>query len=348
MYGADGKEDVEYRLLHVYFSAKRAINKGMSGIPDGQTAEEYQAVMSPSRKRQPRQRTTPPHRALPKRRSTYYSQQYPQVYDSPVITTSSVTSSLCNSPLSMNVTNLSVPDFPDAYGKRLPNDGIAKNGEVYPTWPEQLVVTPINDVSKRSKNMHKSNAHTASQVPIEKRYPQQQRYDFLAEENFIIDGPSLSPFRRPLGVPPTAEINIHKSPLFRTGDYTIELPCDDLTVSTADPFHLDFPLQQDLDSFWNDPLLSMTMNSTNDCYTNWNLDDDGCDLMAEEHQHRHSTDVSASVFASGLTSLQENIRERILAAPISEQPKMISMMANWARNMAIDPLAMPSGGSGEK
>jgi hypothetical protein len=30
MYGADGKENLEYRLLHVYFSAKRAVNKGMT------------------------------------------------------------------------------------------------------------------------------------------------------------------------------------------------------------------------------------------------------------------------------------------------------------------------------
>lgn len=29
MYGTDGREDLEYRLLHVYFSAKRAVNKGV-------------------------------------------------------------------------------------------------------------------------------------------------------------------------------------------------------------------------------------------------------------------------------------------------------------------------------
>jgi hypothetical protein len=34
MYGSDGKEDLEYRLLHVYFSAKRAINKGYTVKPD--------------------------------------------------------------------------------------------------------------------------------------------------------------------------------------------------------------------------------------------------------------------------------------------------------------------------
>ena len=28
-YGEDGKEDLEYRLLHVYYSAKRAVNKGI-------------------------------------------------------------------------------------------------------------------------------------------------------------------------------------------------------------------------------------------------------------------------------------------------------------------------------
>jgi hypothetical protein len=33
MYGADGKEDLEYRLLHVYFSAKRAVNKGYT-VPE--------------------------------------------------------------------------------------------------------------------------------------------------------------------------------------------------------------------------------------------------------------------------------------------------------------------------
>jgi hypothetical protein len=30
MHGADGKENLEYRLLHVYFSAKRAVNKGVT------------------------------------------------------------------------------------------------------------------------------------------------------------------------------------------------------------------------------------------------------------------------------------------------------------------------------
>lgn len=32
-YGTDGREDLEYRLLHVYFSAKRAVNKGVRVRP---------------------------------------------------------------------------------------------------------------------------------------------------------------------------------------------------------------------------------------------------------------------------------------------------------------------------
>ncbi|KAI2495478.1 hypothetical protein MHU86_19022 [Fragilaria crotonensis] len=35
MYGTDGREDLEYRLLHVYFSAKRAVNKGVRFKPVG-------------------------------------------------------------------------------------------------------------------------------------------------------------------------------------------------------------------------------------------------------------------------------------------------------------------------
>jgi hypothetical protein len=32
-YGTDGKEDLEFRLLHVYYSAKRAVNKGAKNSP---------------------------------------------------------------------------------------------------------------------------------------------------------------------------------------------------------------------------------------------------------------------------------------------------------------------------
>jgi hypothetical protein len=36
--------------------------------------------------------------------------------------------------------------------------------------------------------------------------------------------------------------------------------------------------------------------------------------------------------------LQEDIRDHVLAAPESEQPQMVSLMASWARTVAENPL----------
>jgi hypothetical protein len=53
MYAADGKEDVEYRLLHVYYSAKRATNKNIPTSDDGpvksSNAPEY--IQAPKRQK---------------------------------------------------------------------------------------------------------------------------------------------------------------------------------------------------------------------------------------------------------------------------------------------------------
>jgi len=319
MYGADGKEDTEYRLLHVYFSAKRAINKGMSGIPDGGTAED---IRSPPRKRQPRQRSTTPIRAgLPKRRHVEHPPQHPpELYHSPAITTSSVTSSsLCNSPLSFdNLPHLSFPDAPATNGS-----------EVYPSWPEQLIVTPtINDIVEiQQKAPYQA---PAASHPSHHHHHHHQGYYSEDNHGSMEGAPTPSPFRRPITTP-ASTINVQKSPLLRTGEYySIDMPHsseeDTTSISSSDPFHLDFPLQQEIDSFWSDPLMTIMMKPSQDYY---NANDN-----TEQHHHHPER-----VFALRLESLQESIRERILAAPIRDQPKLVSVMATWARQMAMDPLA---------
>ena len=47
-------------------------------------------------------------------------------------------------------------------------------------------------------------------------------------------------------------------------------------------------------------------------------------------------------FSSRLDVLQESMRDRILAAPESQQAKLVSLMASWARRVADDPLAKSS------
>lgn len=70
MYGPDGKENLEYRLLHVYFSAKRAVNKGVTVPPEkqlssptstpNQTPVRKRAKTTPNRKQNYMKTPSPP------------------------------------------------------------------------------------------------------------------------------------------------------------------------------------------------------------------------------------------------------------------------------------------------
>jgi hypothetical protein len=62
-YGPDGKENLEYRLLHVYFSAKRAVNKGVS-VPSEVLALPSGPSSTPSRPIKRAKKQTPTRRSV--------------------------------------------------------------------------------------------------------------------------------------------------------------------------------------------------------------------------------------------------------------------------------------------
>jgi hypothetical protein len=138
--GTDRKEDVEFRLLHVRFSVKRAINMGVSGIAEEEST--YYPASAPLQllhRAATKRLKVSPLRSLP--------QQQPNIFlNSPAITTSSVNStSLCGSPLSFEV----LPPYKSPRNSANTNSRAEKSNSsstVYPTWPEQLIVTPINDL----------------------------------------------------------------------------------------------------------------------------------------------------------------------------------------------------------
>lgn len=66
MYGKDGKEDFTYRLLHVYFSAKRASNKGASRYGDAQES----LPMSPASLKKDVRSLDDPMKSLQRMRTT--------------------------------------------------------------------------------------------------------------------------------------------------------------------------------------------------------------------------------------------------------------------------------------
>lgn len=103
MYGADGKEDLEFRLLHVYYSAKRAVNKGVSTSKESSSRAKGSSY-SPSNKRAKRAHahdTTPPHR-IHRPDITVSATPTPEL-TSPTITASSGTPSLGRSTGSIDI-----------------------------------------------------------------------------------------------------------------------------------------------------------------------------------------------------------------------------------------------------
>jgi len=249
MYGADGKEDLEFRLLHVYFSAKRAVNKGVS-IP-----EEEMVAASPAK----RTKRSPMRSPL---RMVASPQKHLQ--QSPAITTSSVSqSSLCSSPLSFDI----LPP---------PSPGQKAALQHMPCLEQYSnFVSPPNDMF-----LHR-------------------RFHPL-ESNFM----TSSPFRH----------NIQQSPLTRS---TAER-------ESMETFELDASLQE-IDQYWNDPLLNIMLKPSQDA-------------AEKQQQQQQAKPEPVRSFVARLETLHESIRELIMAAPVAEQPALVSLLAAWARQIAEDPL----------
>lgn len=110
MYGADGKEDVEYRLLHVYYSAKRAINKGFLD-------DHSSSFSTPSKRSRKMEAYSPP-------RSIYHLPRTINYMMSPKITSSSSSTTQQSSPPSYDMampsrfSNYVTPGPPETPGAR--------------------------------------------------------------------------------------------------------------------------------------------------------------------------------------------------------------------------------------
>lgn len=364
MFGADGKEDKEFRLLHVYYSAKRATNKALSSsMTPSEVGSPDREATSPSMRSPPRKRAVTHHYNNSQSTSPSTSnlvshpmRQVPQLTErvfahSPAITSSSTNS--CSVPSSPLTPEISLPlsqvyTMPTSNGRgttTLNNRNIS--ARTFPVWPEQMIVTPINDIQV-------SNVKFPQSPPGEIK--EQRLYRTYSDESSQLPTgfQSPSPFRRPIASsPPTSRtINVQRSPLFRTGEYytgaTASLlggnidsyqldsfdRLDDTSVSTggrSDPFTkeiLDLPLQFDSESFWNEPFLAISQTPSLDPSI---IVDDIFGTKQRERQDNLS---------SHLRAYQQHIRDEVLAAPEAEQPQLVSLMASWARTVAEDPLSI--------
>jgi hypothetical protein len=258
MYGTDGKEDLEFRLLHVYYSAKRAVNKGVI----------QQMSPPPSTLRTP----SPQRRMHDYGSSFLHSQQpittpssetisQPGQSQDTLATAASSNSGICHSPLSFDWSSPNSPAASTAFHHQRDN-----------IFGSNWVVTPVSDLfRRRGRPTPSSNPSLTS--PISRK---RSRESHFRDE-----------------VSPESNLSTQRS---------------------MDTIDMESSLQE-IDSYWNDPLMSI--------------------LMQPSHE-ACATDNSANISAprslpQRLTMLHEKLRELV-----GDDAEAATLVKEWAECLASE------------
>jgi len=310
MFGTDGKEDLEFRILHVYLSAKRAINKGVT-IPQ----EELDAAAAvhpvpnnrtPNRSPANKKRQAFHHLASPPHQRPRH--QYINNPQSPAITTSSINSatmsSLCSSPLSFDML---LPPSPAACSSLMAASPF-----------EPPTVSPP-DPFRRNSLPGEFTLMTPS--PFRRGPPQMLQSGSHNYHNYYSN---------------TNQHSIRQSPVVTHGLDDNDNADDatyDASNNESSMEHLSYDMDsslQEIDSYWNDPLLTTIMLKPS-------LDVPSITTTtAEAIAATPATNLQS--LTTSLEGVQETIRESILAAEPRDQAALVSLVAAWARRVATDPL----------
>ena len=321
MFGANGKEDMQYRLLHVYYSAKRANNRGMpGGAPPIESLQlPLSAPGSPSSQQ----------RRLDDADEFCHS----------LAPTTSASSSLCHSTLTFDtLTDMSHPESP-ANGSR---PSVSASQE---SCQEQVIVSPVNDLGR---NQQWGRAYQINSLKDDHA------------NNVLQERRCQCVFRGCPSHAPVSTIHVvQTSPLpFPTGDCNVEMlySDDDISISTTtDPSDLDFPLPHEIDTFWNYPLTALMMKPS---LGSGKLDDIDIDDWSSSSAVEDNLLVPTSVdggppvattttttttrtmtrLTRKLAQWKNMIKVRIRSAPPREQPQLVSVVTSWANRVAADPL----------
>jgi hypothetical protein len=298
------------------FSAKRAVNKGMEIL-------EHELEHQQPQKRQ-RREMMHTSRLSPPLLGYQPDESLQALINSPAITSSSTDasspSSLCNSPISFEMLPPPLPltTAENTYQSDVASSASTTNRSLGsasfpPTWPEQLIVTPINDINDQPIHC---TYNARSQSP--RNAINSGGYD--SDSTLFGNVMTPSPFRTPIASAPKKcprTLFSSRSPFERSGEIAPNSQRDDWI---SDPFPCDFlEFQHEMDNFWNDSFFSLLRQPSGESF--------------------NTSPKQSESWIGRLDLLQHTIREHILAAPLEEQPMMVSTVSAWARKLGLDPLA---------
>ncbi|GKY93081.1 hypothetical protein MPSEU_000276400 [Mayamaea pseudoterrestris] len=303
MYNTNGKEDTEFRLLHVYYSAKRAVNKGFK--PDKLLSATF---------------------ASPLKRVKRESLWSPLDNGSPPPTLSSPSSRLLSSPGSFatksNRSSLSYRSSLTSEEPSCPSPPLCLEaffppspGTVHrkPSLDNSNFVSPVNDNFYRRNPFHPATleqGHHPMILPGPYTFHQPSDVALAARNRLPL--PQFHVSRRPS---PKVTDN--------SEDFSHHRQCG------LDPFPCDMSSSlHDMDSVaWNndhinDSLLAMDAKPVN----------------VKPTQRNDTDDNVAQNLMSRLGVFHEHARDSILSAPQPEQASLTNVYANWALHISRDPL----------
>lgn len=310
-YGLDGKEDVEYRLLHVYFSAKRSMNKGVAVTEDD---------MASNGKASPAAKTPSPQKRYPKRARLAADQRQQQNVLSPPRSTTT-TSSFCPSPLSF-------ADHGSCLSRGGSLDGMDSN-----------FVTPNSSIG--------ANIHANGGAFDEGRFhpvlsPFRPRVLLPATPTHAV-----RKYRRPSHPSPLKD---NKEDDEHEDDFVFVLPTDNTVTSNLEPFSCDMlddvclNFDDEVDDEWSHQEGVMT-EARKDPWKNvssWSAPRQSYQINhSERRRHRQAqadSDERLRVFQKRLGDLHESFRSMILSAQETDQGPLLSILCHWARQVAQAPL----------
>ena len=319
MYGRDGKEDFEFRLLHVYFSAKRAINKGvalseedrlkqqlqaesanaaaasMAGTPKRTAKRVSRAVRSPWQERAENRAAGGKRKLCDEISSPRESSKWPR---------------LSCSPMRNDRVALLGPTSPFQTRRMSMSDRVT--GSIF--------VTPSTSASPSNQESQYGNQF--DEVMFD-HPPFHMVPSFEIEEHVkseVETSKSLCPFRSKTGRPPMGFC-------LPSGGRALIEGGDSFAFNDADATELG----GNVEDTWNDPLLQLSGKGSFD-----DLEQKKRPLV---HPPAGGPGSSAESLKSRLGHVHERIRAGILAHPAAEQGPLLSIVATWARAMAVSPLA---------
>lgn len=326
MYGSNGKEDFQFRLLHVYFSAKRAVNKGVELSDEDRMKQRLQndvasAASVAASAGTPKRKTKRVARAA---RSPWQERPAAQAHLGKGRSTNHSSSNARSAkrlrrpplPITTGCTEIDEVLLP-------PSSPFQNSRSLIESAGSSIYVSP-NTAASSSGERAEAFGH-----PFDSSYfdhpPFHPVASFDVEDENNKAGASMSqknqyPFRPATSRSPLPGRHRQHSPAsLIEKDESFEF--NEAAATIIGGHH-------DTISAWNDPLLPLDGKPSFDESTNEKRDANACD----------SEPPTPDKLKIRLGRVHEAIRQGILAHPISNQGPLLSIVASWGRSLAQNPL----------